>query len=278
MPLVPTQLMASEGRYCILRTDVDQTQLTTQPPPSTAAPQTIVATVPKPTIVGTTAAGASATTSFIGQNSGTLSVSTTTDPRPGMTVVAGSSDRNGSGNASCFPGDATTQLADGRLVRMDALEVGDNVRVAGGAYSTVFGFTHRDAGVRAEFIHMATERGERVQATAGHYLRVNGVLVAAGAVRIGDALENADGLRTRVTHIRKAFGLGLYNPQTLDGEIVVDGILASTYTTAVEPAMAHAWLTPVRAVYRVFGMHCTAFDDGAESLTRLLPKGHGIVA
>lgn len=45
--------------------------------------------------------------------------------------------------------------------------------------------------------------------------------------------------------------LGLYNPQTLDGRIVVNGIIASTYTTAVIPEAAHALLTPLRCLFNV---------------------------
>ena len=44
---------------------------------------------------------------------------------------------------------------------------------------------------------------------------------------------------------------GLYNPLTLAGDIVVDGILASTYTKAVTPKMAHAALAPLRMMYEI---------------------------
>ena len=42
---------------------------------------------------------------------------------------------------------------------------------------------------------------------------------------------------------------GLYNPHTLHGDVVVDGVLTSTYTGVVHPALAHALLAPLRQLY-----------------------------
>lgn len=73
----------------------------------------------------------------------------------------------------------------------------------------------------------------------------------AGTVRPGDHLIAAhDGSPLPVTEVDFVrYDGGLYNPQTVDGDLVVDGIVVSTYTTAVEPNMAHALLTPVRAMF-----------------------------
>lgn len=43
---------------------------------------------------------------------------------------------------------------------------------------------------------------------------------------------------------------GLYNPQTKHGSIIVNNILAGTYTTAVAPGLVHAVLAPLRAFSR----------------------------
>ena len=58
----------------------------------------------------------------------------------------------------------------------------------------------------------------------------------------------------RVTGVDVVERVGLYNPQTVAGDIFVDGVLASTYTTAVEPELAHALLTPLRAAFRAMGV------------------------
>jgi hypothetical protein len=72
-------------------------------------------------------------------------------------------------------------------------------------------------------------------------------------------------------------GVGLYNPQTLHGDIVVDGVRASTYTEAVDPVFAHAVLAPVRAVYRWFGVEVGGMDGGGgKAVEVLMPHGDGI--
>jgi hypothetical protein len=45
---------------------------------------------------------------------------------------------------------------------------------------------------------------------------------------------------------------GLYNPHTMHGDIVVDGVHTSTYTDSVAPALAHALLWPVRMLVSSF--------------------------
>ena len=49
-----------------------------------------------------------------------------------------------------------------------------------------------------------------------------------------------------VTAVTVEWADGLYNPHTMTGDIVVDGVLTSTYTDAVAPSLAHALLWPVR--------------------------------
>lgn len=117
--------------------------------------------------------------------------------------------------------------------------------------------------------------GHRCAATAGR-------LVAAAAVAVGDALLHlpplagqagalggvapncsatpatpagaAGGVWTPVTRVRVAAAAvagGLYAPHTAPGTVVVDGFLASVYTTAVAPTVAAAALAPARAAAAV---------------------------
>ena len=70
---------------------------------------------------------------------------------------------------------------------------------------------------------------------------------------------------------------GLYNLQTLHGDVVVGGLRASTYTTAVDPAVAHRLLWPLRAVFEAVGVYTTALDKGAApALAALAPKGGAV--
>lgn len=86
--------------------------------------------------------------------------------------------------------------------------------------------------------------------SSGHYLYVNdGRLVQAGLVKVGDFLETADGTPAVITGKTVVHAIGLYNPHTLHGDILVNGFRTTTYTNALSPLLAHALLAPVRALY-----------------------------
>jgi hypothetical protein len=193
---------------------------------------------------------------------------TTAAPSAGGTTAAaeaGSTTKaSSSSSSSCFPAGATVVLESGAAVRLDALAVGDRVQVGPGAHSPVFMFTHREAGGVRDFVQLRTASGHAVAATEGHYLPVAGRgLVSAGAVAVGDVLALGSGDVSAVVAVEAVRSTGLFNPQTLHGEIVVDGVVASTYTTAVEPSAAHAVLGPVRALYNVLGVVMHGLDRGS---------------
>jgi Hint module len=150
---------------------------------------------------------------------------------------------------------------------MDALAVGDRVLVAPGVYSTVYLFTHRvrgGGGGAQAFLRLRTLAGPAVSLTPGHYLPVAGRgLVAAAAVRVGDGLLLGSGEVSAVVAVERRGGDGLYNPQTLHGDILVDGVVSSTYTTAMEPRVAHAALVALRIVYRIIGVALEGVDSGS---------------
>lgn len=173
----------------------------------------------------------------------------------------------------CFPSDATVQVEDGSTKKMVDVQLGDRVMVASGKYSEVFMFTHKLASVRHSFVEIATKSGNSLTLTHGHYLYINGNLAAAASVRKGDTLALADNSLTEVSGVRTITSSGLFNPQTVHGDIVVNGIRASTYTMTVNPKTAHALLAPVRAVYERIGMSMSSFEAGANFLGSLLPSG-----
>ena len=83
-----------------------------------------------------------------------------------------------------------------------------------------------------------------------------------------------NGVQAAVVAVNLEAATGLYNPQTLSGDIVVNGIKASTYTAAIAPSLAHAALWPVRMMYRLgYDIINGAFDEGSELISSLMPKG-----
>ncbi|KAI0559161.1 hypothetical protein FGB62_166g042 [Gracilaria domingensis] len=173
----------------------------------------------------------------------------------------------------CFPAHATVQLEDGSVKKMADVQIGDRVLVAPQTYSEVFMFTHKLSQVRHNFVHLELSSGHELSLTHGHYLYVNGRLSAASTVNKGDTLMLADSSLAKVSRVSSIQSTGLFNPQTVQGDIVVNGVLASTYTTAVEPKIAHALLAPLRAAYSRVGFCMTAFEAGADMIANFMPSG-----
>ncbi|GAB0490748.1 hypothetical protein MMPV_001985 [Pyropia vietnamensis] len=159
---------------------------------------------------------------------------------------------------ACFPSSSLVTLASGRVVSMRSLRLGDEVVIGGGRLSTVYAFSHADGreAVRHPFVRLATTTGVTLTASPGHYVYVlDGAdrrLVLAAAVRVGDVLPLATGTNhsTVVVGVSRVALPGLYNPHTLDGDIAVDGVVVSTWTVAVPPAVAAAALAPLQWLVR----------------------------
>jgi len=168
------------------------------------------------------------------------------------------------------------QLESGDRKSMAALAVGDRVLVDANTFSEVFMFSHRYEDVEATFVKLTTAAGELL-ITADHYLYVNDKLAVASTVKVGDMVVAFDGAKVQVTAVSSERASGLYNPQTMHGDIVVDGIKTSTYTAAVAPALAHAALWPVRLLYSLgYDIINGAFDQGSELIAALMPNGRKV--
>ncbi len=173
----------------------------------------------------------------------------------------------------CFSGSATVLLDNGVRKTMSELAVGDRVQVGPNQFSEVFMFTHKMSDVKHHFITLRTTAGPSISLTARHYIHSNGALVAAANVKVGDTVELGDGSVSRVAEITTARKTGLYNPQTVHGDIVVDGVRTSTYTASVHPKAAHALLAPLRALFRRVVIASKAGEHGGSSLAQYFPKG-----
>lgn len=248
----PLEANGQWGRFCLandLVTGNKTKQVTTAPTSTTAVDESTSI------ITTTTDADANATTT------GTTTTITTT--------TTSSIDDDD----ACFPADATVELENGAVVRIDTLAIGDMVKVGVSEYSRVFMFTHKMADSQIEFLTLKTTTGSSITLTKGHYLYVNGALAAASTVSVGDSLTLGTGESSAVVAVGAATGAGLYNPQTVNGNVVVNGVLSSTYTTAVEPVFAHAVLAPLRMLSGAFGFTLTGLESGGGALAAAVPRG-----
>lgn len=161
-----------------------------------------------------------------------------------------------SGAFACFPADVTVQLPDFSTKRMDSIKVGDIVRVADNRFSKIFMFTHKLRRVRSVFVQICCEQA-CIRLSPGHFIYLkHDKLVLASSVKVGDEIQlvHSSSLITEGSVVRSVSfisAMGLYNPHTLNGDIIVNGIRASTYTSAVAPTLAHSLLTPLRLFFRL---------------------------
>jgi len=166
----------------------------------------------------------------------------------------------------CFPASGTVELEDHTIKSMDQLTIGDKVRVGPDAFSEVYFFSTSMSETTSKFVKISTGHTD-LSLTAGHFLYANGKQMQARHIKAGDVISLGNGTTTPVISVGSVWGPGLFNPHTLHGDIVVDGIVTTTYTDAVHPKLAHALLMPLRALY---GSGIT-FGEGFSTAVKGLP-------
>lgn len=150
----------------------------------------------------------------------------------------------------CFPASAVVHLEDGDMRAIHKLTAGDHVKASESLSSMIYFFSHRRGAVLTDFVRIESDWNHTITMSEGHYLYANGRLKAAGDVQIGDFLRTLDG-RCRVRDVKRVQDVGLYAPHTMHGDIVVNRVVASSYTRAMHPYLAHALLWPARVLVRI---------------------------
>jgi len=165
---------------------------------------------------------------------------------------------------------------------MRDLRVGDRVLAVGSddvlAFSDIYFFGHADPDTEAlyvklwvatEVLHLSSEHFVPICRSPIHSCEwQTRVEVYAKDVQVGDAMwvaGSALAKPSKVIAIDSSFELGLFNPYTMQGNIVVDGIIASCHSswiidehfpTALRswlPAVYQAMFLPGRWIYWLFG-------------------------
>lgn len=136
----------------------------------------------------------------------------------------------------CFsPVTEADVLGKGRVMMRD-LVVGDKVLTASGEHKTVFTINHYSATKVTSFLRIHTEGLDKEQMplelTSNHMLFAgdNEYPVPAVTIKIGDTVRTTEGLK-KVVKIDRINRKGLYNPLTMDGTIIANGVVASVYTS-----------------------------------------------
>jgi len=150
-------------------------------------------------------------------------------------------------------------------------------------WTTVHGFGHQDAFARSESLIEITYEptqpklisssgksgtsftGGKLVLTSGHVLILNGALRFASSAKVGDQLScsvvaSGSCSVVRVVPVKSTTSRhlsGLYNPHSLSGTLIVNGVRVSCYTSAIRVGTAHALLAPARGLFRALAVDVT---------------------
>jgi hypothetical protein len=126
----------------------------------------------------------------------------------------------------------TVEVQGKGIVPMDQLQTGDYVKAGNDRFSRVYSFSHLDMSMEATFLQIHMEQLDQpLEVSPDHIVYVSGgKTVRASDVRVGDRMDN-DYLVSRITIVRRH---GVYAPVTYSGNIVVSGVLASSYVSLLD--------------------------------------------
>jgi hypothetical protein len=179
----------------------------------------------------------------------------------------------------CFPATATVQLEDGTTKAMPDVRLGDRVLVARAdgslGFEDIYLNTHKDEVSAAPYVELKLASGRSLSLSPRHFIPVGagpdaawGDHVAKGADELatGDHIWSraADGTMQldRVVAAQTKVAVGAFNPLTMSGTIVVDGVVASAHSdwfldgivsADAQTKVYQAVLAPVRVAYQVLG-------------------------
>jgi MYXO-CTERM domain-containing protein len=182
-------------------------------------------------------------------------------------------------NPSCFPATATVWLEDGSQKAMRDVRLGDRIMVArvdgSLGYEEVYLNTHKDSVSSTPYVELALASGRSLTLSPRHFIPVaagpasswaDHVAKGANEIAVGDIVwSRADDGRMapdEVAAVRTTVAVGAYNPLTMNGTIVVDGVVASAHSdwfldgivsADAQTKVYQAILAPVRLAYRALG-------------------------
>jgi len=202
---------------------------------------------------------------------GTPTASPTTDAPtkvPAESPTEAPTDSPTTAPTRCFSGYSTVNVKGKGTIRLNKLKVGDAVKTTNGSYSEVYSFSHKQESAEGIYLEIFTKdmpKNQPLEITKNHLIYVfdknlkSTKLAFASDVKVGDFLVGVAGLPSRVKSIHLVKGFrGLYTPMTTTGDILVNGVLASSYTAVdtfdgVLPEKMLHWLSHgTMAPYRLY--------------------------
>ena len=177
---------------------------------------------------------------------------------------------------ACFPGSATVTTETGPKLMRD-LRLGDAILTLNDrgmpTFQPVFAFSSRRPDDQATFV-CVTAANRTVCATPAHYaLEEERGLVTFADLRVGDVVRVRLGERVHpvaVDSVHEKADLGLFNPHTKYGVVVVDDVAVSELTAFVPPWLARCLPGAFEAVH-------TSAPSAVNALAKWVSKmAHGV--
>ncbi|XP_060920590.1 sonic hedgehog protein [Labrus mixtus] len=173
-------------------------------------------------------------------------------------------------SGGCFPGSSTVSLQDGTQKAVKDLQKGDRVLAADGEgnpiYTDFIMFIDQDSTTRRLYYVIEADSGHRITLTAAHLLFVVGgqnstedggermSAVFASQIQPGQKVFVFDADRLEPVTVKRIYTQeheGSFAPVTMQGNVVVDQVLASCYAVIEDHQLAHWALAPVRLAHWV---------------------------
>jgi hypothetical protein len=159
--------------------------------------------------------------------------------------------------SSCFSSENTVEVLDRGQVTMDTLQVGDFVLTGSGDFSQVYSFGHLDPDMEVEYLQVFSKNLDvPLEVSPDHMVFISGQAVRASQVQVGDMLGKNPVVEIRTIHRR-----GVYAPVTFAGDIVVSGVVVSSYVALLEGVPPHIQNKASHATTAIHRLICH-FDFG----------------
>ena len=163
---------------------------------------------------------------------------------------------------------------------MDALKIGDSVQIADGTFSKVYSFGHKASTQRTKYLQVfsaSMDKGRPLEISPEHLIYTHDAskntwkLVPAGDLNAGDSLLSANNRPSTILWIREVERNGAYAPLTMSGNLLVNGVLASSYVSRnwlkdhvsghTLHKFQHGGMLPVRLFCTITSCHDESYNE-----------------
>jgi len=138
--------------------------------------------------------------------------------------------------AICFSENSVIVEKNKGPMKIKDIQIGDFVQSSKDGFSRIYSFGHRNVNTVANFLQIqyivsGSKNPGSIEITPDHLMSVNGSMLPASLIQVGDHLQGNTEREMIVSKIRNVRSQGVYAPFTESGTVLVNNVLASSYVT-----------------------------------------------